>query len=137
MLHAHAIEKFKHHFEKQKKDLLYTQEILDANFQVHTEDLKDEVDLTSSDLEQSMRIRLRNREALFIKKIDEALNRIRMGKFGLCQDCEEDIEFKRLEARPTTTLCLNCKEDQERREQVHADGHKHKSIGKKINLRIA
>ena len=79
-----------------------------------------------------MRMRLRNRESLLIKKIDEALVRIEEGTFGLCEACEEDIEIKRLEARPTATLCISCKEDQERMEGNTADGRRPKSLGTEL-----
>ena len=94
----------------------------------------DEVDFTSFEIENQMRMRLRNRESLYLKKIEEALDRIQAGVFGLCDKCEEDIEMKRLEARPTTTLCVACKESEERSEKLHIDGHKHKSLGKTIRF---
>lgn len=81
-----------------------------------------------------MRTRLRNREAIFLKKLDEALERISGGSFGLCEDCGDDIEIKRLEARPTATLCVTCKETQERHEHSHIDGHRPKSVGARLRL---
>jgi DnaK suppressor protein len=48
---------------------------------------------------------------LALKKIDD-------GTFGICEDCEEPISRKRLEARPETALCIRCKEDQERDEKA-------------------
>ncbi len=52
-----------------------------------------------------------------IRMIDAALKRIEDGSFGICESCEEPISIKRLEARPETTLCIRCKEDQERVER--------------------
>lgn len=126
--------KFKTLFEEQKQQLLCTFGTVSATFEVKSEDLADESDLTSSELEASMQMRLRNREALFLKKIDEALARIQDGSFGDCEDCGDSIEIKRLEARPTATLCVSCKEEQERREQVHIDGHRPKSLGRRLRL---
>lgn len=126
--------KFKNLFEAQKRNLLYTNAIVNENFQLQKEDMLDEVDMSSTELEQSMRLRLRNREALFLKKIDEALRRIAEGTFGLCDDCGDEIESRRLEARPTATLCVGCKEEQERSEHIHIDGHKSKSLGSKLRL---
>jgi DnaK suppressor protein len=128
------ILKFKAMFEEQRRNLLYSDKIVDQNFEVAKEDMLDENDLTSSEVETSMRMRLRNREALFIKKIDEALLRIKDGSFGECEDCGEDIELRRLEARPTATFCVACKEASEHREQFHADGRKSKSLGFKLKL---
>src|SRR5262245_23076420 len=102
--------KFKNLFEEQRRNLLYTHGLVNTEFQLHKDDMLDEVDMTSTELEQSMRMRLRNREALFLKKIDESLKRIADGTFGECETCGEDIEVRRLEARPTTTMCVGCKE---------------------------
>jgi DnaK suppressor protein len=58
-------------------------------------------------------LRIRERERRLITKITEALERIEEGTFGICERCGEDISDKRLEARPVTTLCINCKQEQE------------------------
>ncbi len=131
------IRRFRNLFEAQIKDMVTNQSIVKEDLQIQKDDLMDESDMTSTTLEQSMRMRLRSREALFIKKIEEALNRIKDGAFGVCESCEETIELRRLEARPTTTFCMSCKEEQERLEIAHADSRKHKSIGRRMSLRIA
>ena len=135
MMTIEKIAQFKKLFEEQKTNLLYTaMGLTNSNFSIQTEDLADEVDHTATELEQSMRMRLRNREALYMRKIDEALERIKAGNFGECEDCGESIEARRLEARPTTTLCVSCKEDSERLESAHIDGHRHKSLGVKMRF---
>jgi DnaK suppressor protein len=131
---SEIVLKFKTLFEEQKRNLTYSQAVLDDNFNLVKEDMLDEVDMSTTELETSMRMRLRNREALFLKKIDEALARIQDGSFGECEDCGDDIELKRLEVRPTATHCVNCKEEQERQEILHIDGHKHKSLGAKVRF---
>lgn len=85
-----------------------------------TNDLPDEMDLAASEGMQSFEFRLRGREKTFIEKIDRALKKIEAGGFGICEECEEPISIKRLEARPETTLCIRCKEDQERQEKDFA-----------------
>lgn len=85
-----------------------------------TDDLPDEMDLASSEGMQSFQFRLRGREKTFLEKIDRALKKIEAGDFGVCESCEEPITVKRLEARPETTLCIRCKEDQERQEKDFA-----------------
>jgi len=120
--------KFTNLFENEKKRLLLSHRKVDEQFAIRPEELMDEVDFTSFELDNQMRMRLRNREILYLKKVDEALDRISTGAFGLCEDCEEEIELKRLEARPTTTLCISCKENSERTEKLHIDGHKSKSL---------
>ena len=84
---------------------------LDAN------DLPDEMDLASSEYLQSFTFRLRGREKVFLDKIEKALAKIEDGSFGVCEECGEEVSVKRLEARPETTLCIRCKEDQERMEK--------------------
>lgn len=54
-------------------------------------------------------LRIRDRERKLITKVKEALERIEDGTFGICEECEEPIPFKRLEVRPVTTLCVDCK----------------------------
>ncbi len=126
--------RFKNIFEEQKRELLMQHARSSVDFSIERDDMLDETDMTSTELETSMRMRLRNRETLFLKKIDEALLRISDGSFGECETCGDGIELRRLEARPTTTYCVACKEEQERAERVHIDGHRHKSLGVKLRL---
>ena len=133
-MNREVITKFKALFEEQRRNLVYTNKILDEDFHIQKDDLMDEADITSTEMETSMRMRLRNREALFLKKIDEALERIQAGTFGECEGCGEHIDSRRLEARPTSTVCISCKEEQEHREKLHIDGHRHKSLGAKLIL---
>ena len=77
---------------------------------VSSDDLPDEVDLASSESEQSLNLRLRDRELVLLKKIDKALQKIENGEYGVCEKCGEEIGIKRLEARPVTDLCIRCKE---------------------------
>ncbi|MDR3605969.1 MAG: TraR/DksA C4-type zinc finger protein [Oligoflexia bacterium] len=129
-----ALDKFKRRFDEIKKTLAVSFGTASADFQVSADDLADETDLCSSELASSMMMRLRNREALYVRKINEAIGRIQEGTFGECEECGDDIDLKRLEARPTTTLCISCKEDQERLEDVHIDGRKPKSLGNRLKL---
>jgi DnaK suppressor protein len=129
-----TLGKFKTMFDEIKKDLSVSFGAASADFQVSPDDLADEGDLCSSELASSMKMRLRNREALFLRKVNEAISRIQEGTYGECEKCEEEIEIKRLEARPTTTLCIACKEDEERLEDVHVDGRKPKSLGQRLRL---
>lgn len=67
----------------------------------------------------SLELRTRDRERKLIKKIDEALRRLEMADYGYCDECGVEIGLRRLEARPTATLCIDCKtiaEVRERRE---------------------
>ncbi len=77
-------------------------------------------DQASAETDTNFMLRLRGREQRLLKKIDEALERIDNNTFGICDDCGLDIDVKRLEARPVTTMCIECKihqeEDEKRRE---------------------
>jgi DnaK suppressor protein len=94
------------------------QRTLSEDMSLDADDLPDEMDLASSEYLQSFTFRLRGREKTFLKKIDHALGKIDSGTFGICEQCEEEISLKRLEARPETTLCIRCKEDQEKMEKA-------------------
>jgi DnaK suppressor protein len=58
-------------------------------------------------------LRIRDRERKLIFKIQEALQRLENGEYGICEECGEDIGIERLKARPVTTLCIECKSSQE------------------------
>lgn len=131
------LKQFKKLFEAQKSQILFNDKIVREDFSVSADDRPDEVDQAQTDIEQGMRMRLCNRETLLLKKIDEALIRIEEGTFGECDECGEDIELRRLEARPVATLCIACKEDQERREGMSAIGRQHKSQGEIFSRRYA
>jgi DnaK suppressor protein len=84
-------------------------------------DLPDEVDLASTEAGQSLNLRLRDRERVLLKKIDEALKKMEEDTYGICENCGEDIEMKRLEARPVADFCVRCKEEQEKKEKLYAE----------------
>lgn len=67
--------------------------------------------------ERNLELRIRDRERKLIGKIDEALERIDAGSFGACEECDGPIGSGRLRVRPVTTLCIRCKEEQERGER--------------------
>ena len=113
-------KRFKKMLEDSKLALLQSAKktlMEESNFD--TDDLPDEIDLASSEYAQSMVFRLRDREKFLLKKIEKAISRIEDGTFGVCERCEEPISAKRLEARPVTTLCIRCKEEQEKKEKSY------------------
>ena len=114
------LKKFKTMLEDSKKQLLLAaKKTLTEESSFDTDDLPDEIDLASSEYTQSMIFKLRDREKFLLAKIDKALARIETGNFGICEKCEEEISMKRLEARPVTTLCIRCKEEQEQKEKSY------------------
>ena len=102
---------------KRERLLANAQQTLETDMTLDSADLPDEMDLAASEYLQSFQFRLRGRERSFLSKIDQALVKIEDGTFGICEDCGEPIQPKRLEARPETSLCIKCKEEQEREEQ--------------------
>jgi DnaK suppressor protein len=112
------LKKFKGLLESKRDEILKkAKQTLNDDMSLDTNDLPDEMDLASSEYLQSFTFRLRGREKSFLDKIERALQKIEEGTFGACEECEEEIQIKRLEARPETTLCIRCKEDQERAER--------------------
>jgi DnaK suppressor protein len=79
---------------------------------------RDSMDESTEEELYSTRLRLHDRETNLITKIQEALRRLEGGQIDQCEECLEPIGFKRLMARPVTTLCFECKTA---REQVEAD----------------
>ena len=67
-------------------------------------------DRASQESDMSLELRNRDRERKLIKKIDETIAKIDAGEYGYCESCGVEIGLKRLEARPTATLCIDCKD---------------------------
>ncbi len=74
-------------------------------------------DRASQESDMSLELRNRDRERKLIKKIDEMLAKIDSGDYGYCDKCGVEIGLSRLEARPTATLCIDCKTLDEIREK--------------------
>ena len=108
---------FRKMLEDMKRDLSQ-----DIDRTVHT--MQDEAtifadpnDRASQESDMSLELRNRDRERKLIKKIDETIARIDAGEYGYCESCGVEIGLKRLEARPTATLCIDCKTLYELRER--------------------
>ncbi len=78
-------------------------------------------DRASSETDQFLDLRTRDRMRKLIKKIEAALKRIEDGTYGYCEETGEPIGLGRLEARPVTTLCIEAQERHERKEKTQAD----------------
>jgi DnaK suppressor protein len=79
---------------------------------------RDSMDEATEEETYSTQLRLHDRETFLLEKIREAMRRLDTGEIDECEECNEPIGFKRLLARPVTTLCFECKTA---REQVEAD----------------
>lgn len=118
-LNKKELKKFQEMLEEKRRQVLdRARKTLSEDMTLDTNDLPDEMDLASSEYIQSFEFRLRGREKILLTKLDLALKKIEDGSFGTCELCEEQIGRKRLEARPETSLCIRCKEDQEREERT-------------------
>lgn len=96
----------------------------------------DEVDESQEERERAMNLKLLGRHSFMLKKIEGALQKIKDGTFGTCEECDGEIEINRLRARPVATHCIACKEEGERSEgQVLYEKRSHthgKSFGSNI-----
>lgn len=119
---AEQLEEFRTLLTNEKRKLLEkAEDTLENEIELADEDMADDLDLASALTDQNLSLRLRGRERSLMDKIDLALERIDNEEFGECVVCGEDIGLKRLRARPVTTMCISCKEEQERREQMYSD----------------
>ena len=89
----------------------------ESNFD--TDDLPDEIDLASCEYAQSWCSACATGRSSCSRRSRRRSPRIEDGTFGICERCEEPISPKRLEARPVTTLCIRCKEEQEKKEKSY------------------
>ncbi|MGB0454623.1 MAG: TraR/DksA family transcriptional regulator [Bacteriovoracaceae bacterium] len=127
-----TLEEFKTLFTDLYKDTLINMK--KNGEEVFVEHLKggDEIDQAQSTRDQQITLKLKGRENFFLKKIETALERIESGTFGECQDCGADISIERLKARPTASLCIHCKEEQERGEMHKLYQKRSHTLGKEI-----
>jgi len=78
----------------------------------------DPTDRASMESDRNFELRIRDRERKLINKVKTAMGKIDDGTFGICEICGEPIDFKRLEARPVTTHCIECKTFEEEEEKI-------------------
>jgi DnaK suppressor protein len=116
-MNARQLSHFRKMLEEMKRELSQ-----DIDRTVHT--MQDEAtifadpnDRASQESDMSLELRNRDRERKLIKKIDETIQRIDGGEYGYCDSCGVEIGLKRLEVRPTATLCIDCKTLDEMRER--------------------
>jgi DnaK suppressor protein len=113
------LDYFKEKLLKQRQDILSdAAKTVNENLVVAGEELSDTIDRSSIESDRNFTLRLRDRERKLLKKVDEALERIESKTFGICEECGEWIGVNRLKVRPVATLCIACKEEQEKREKM-------------------
>lgn len=82
-----------------------------------TGNIPDPNDRATVESDLGFELRIRARERKLADKVDAALQRIKNGNYGICRECGREISRERLEARPVSELCIDCKMRQERREK--------------------
>ena len=104
-----------------KKNLILKEatKTMNKELKIHKEEMADTIDRSAVETDQHFLLRLRDRERKLLKKINDSLKRIENGSFGICNLCGEEIGEKRLKARPMATLCIACKEEQEKTEKLY------------------
>ena len=117
MLVPRQIEHFRIMLEQWKEQLLMDMIQTIHSMQDEVTLFPDATDRASLESDMAIELRSRDRERKLIKKIDDALASIRAGEYGYCENCGAEIGLKRLEARPTATLCIDCKTLDEIREK--------------------
>lgn len=117
-MNKEKVEEFRQLLQSQLDSLLREAEKTVTEMTEEKTNFPDPTDRASLESDRNFELRIRDRERKLIMKIREALERIEAGEFGICENCEEEIGEARLKARPVTTLCIECKAEQERQEKI-------------------
>ncbi len=126
------IENIKNKLIQEREKLSFSER--DENvFCLDKNELADQVDEACINVETAKMLRFRNREIFYYKKINSTLDRIEKGNYGQCDECDGDIGYERLLARPTAELCIACKEEAETIEKNNIYQSRSKSLGKSMN----
>jgi DnaK suppressor protein len=110
------LEMFERLLLSQKKELLSDAGKAVQEMNEPANSFADPADRASWESESTRGLRIRDRERKLLEKIDAALQRLVDGTYGECEECGDMISIGRLRARPVTTLCIQCKAEQEEKE---------------------
>ena len=112
---------FRAKLQKWREDLVEESKQTIDNLRDEVRDVGDEAERATRETENSLELRTRDRYRKLIAKIDKALKRIEEGRYGYCEETDEEIGIERLEARPIATLCLDAQERWEHRQKQLGD----------------
>ena len=115
------LEYFKDKLLSMKAEILQVNRETLMDMQESAVPIPDLVDRASSEADRALELRTRDRQRKLVGKIESALRRIEDGEYGYCEETGEPIGIRRLEARPTATLCLEAQERHERMERTVRD----------------
>lgn len=112
---------FRNLLEENRRELAGDIERIIQSMEDEPEPAADPNDRATQESDTIMELNNRNRDGMLIVKIDAALQRIASGDYGYCKSCGAEIGLRRLEARPTTMLCIDCKtlEETRARQMAH------------------
>ncbi|MCX4186305.1 RNA polymerase-binding protein DksA [Methylophaga sp. OBS4] len=116
-MNAEQVEHFRHILETWRSQLREEVDRTVHHMQDEAANFPDPNDRATQEEEFTLELRTRDRERKLIKKIDESLVDLDKGDYGFCESCGTEIGIRRLEARPTATLCIDCKTLDEIREK--------------------
>jgi len=110
--------------EKRERLLRQARQSANTNIKPISQTVGDELDQAVNEYDKTFEMRMQDREKGLLKKINHSLKRIEENEYDLCESCGAPIGKKRLTARPEATLCIACKEDQERNEKMFQKKHR-------------
>ncbi len=112
------VEFFKELLNERLEKLLSEAERTVEDMSDDEETFPDPTDRASLESDRNFLLRIRDRESKLIVKVKEALERVENDTFGICEVCGEEISEERLKARIVTTLCIDCKTEEEEKEKI-------------------
>ena len=116
-MNAKQLEHFRKMLEAWKAELSQDIDTTLHSMQDEQTDFADPNDRATQESDMALELRNRDRERKLIKKINETIAKIDSGDYGYCESCGVEIGLNRLQARPTATLCIDCKTLEEIRER--------------------
>lgn len=120
-MNARQIEYFRRKLVAWREDLVRGSGLTLKQLQADDSRLSDASDWASAEVQRAFELRTRDRERKLLSKIQAALERIEDGSYGYCEESQEPIGLKRLDARPIATLSIEAQERHERRESSYRD----------------
>lgn len=116
-MEAEKLDFFKNILSEEMKTLLSDAGKTVTEMTSDSSNFPDPNDRATQESDRNFELRIRDRERKLINKIKDALDRIENGEFGICEECGDEISEARLKVRPVTTLCINCKMEEEQKER--------------------
>jgi DnaK suppressor protein len=117
VMDAEKLEYFRNVLADEMKNLISDAGKTVTEMTSDSSNFPDPTDRATQESDRNFELRIRDRERKLINKIKDAIERIDSGDFGICEECGDEISEARLKVRPVTTLCINCKMEEEQKER--------------------